>query len=144
MKPDWILIANAARARLLQHDRGSPMVVVQSFAHQESRERVGTLADDKMGQERTDTGFGGAAYQPRLDAKDKEHLRFAHELALYLQDHAQRQSFHALTIYASSPFLGKLKAELHPATQQRLAATHDLDLTGLPLEELEQRLAASP
>jgi protein required for attachment to host cells len=33
MKPDWTLIANATRARLLQQEQGAPMVILESFVH---------------------------------------------------------------------------------------------------------------
>jgi protein required for attachment to host cells len=140
MKPDWILIANATHARLLRHERGSPMVILESFEHPESRSKISELADDKMGQEKSDRSFGGAAYQPKMDAKQKEHMRFARELADHLEQQAQQGSFRSLVIFASSPFLGELKAELGEATARLLPITHDLDLTSFGLTELEQRV----
>ncbi len=140
MKPDWILIANATHARLLQHEHGSPMVVLKSFEHPQGRTKVSDLADDRAGQQKTDHDFGGAAYQPRVDAKHKEHTRFACELTEHLERQAQQGSFHSLSIFASSPFLGELKAELGVATARLLSTTHDLDLTSFGLGELEQRV----
>ncbi|HAL37980.1 MAG TPA: hypothetical protein DCP03_07625 [Polaromonas sp.] len=45
-----------------------------------------------------------------------------------------------MAIFASSPFLGELKAELGAATVCLLSTTHDLDLTSFGLTELEQRV----
>jgi len=140
MKPEWILIANATHARLLRHERGSPMVVLESFEHPESRSKVSELADDRAGHESRDGSFGGSAYPPRVDAKQKEHARFARELADHLEQQAQQGSFRSLAIFASSPFLGELKAELGAATARLLSTTHDLDLTSFGLTELEQRV----
>jgi hypothetical protein len=33
MKPDWTLIANSTRARLLRQEPGSPMAILESFIH---------------------------------------------------------------------------------------------------------------
>ena len=142
MKSDWILIANATQARLLQHERGSPMVILASFEHPESRSKVSELADDRAGHESRDSSFGGSAYPPRVDAKQKEHMRFARELAAHLEQQALQGSFRSLAIFASSPFLGELKAELGASTARLLSTTHDLDLTSFGLSELEQRVAS--
>ena len=140
MKADLILIANASQARLLSYERGSPMVILESFEHPQSRSRIRELVDDKMGQEASDRSFGGSAYQPRMDAKQKESTRFARELADRLEQLAQQGGFHALAVFASSPFLGELKAELGAGTARLLSATHDLDLTHFGLTELEERV----
>ena len=89
-----------------------------------------------------DSTFGGTAYPARTDAKQKEHMRFAHELAEYLEQQALQGNFRSLVIFASSPFLGELKAELGTATARLLSSTHDLDLTSFGLSELEQRVAS--
>ncbi|MDP3708982.1 MAG: host attachment protein [Polaromonas sp.] len=142
MKPDWILIANASQARLLQREHGNLLVVLDSFEHPESRSKISDLADDKMGWEKADRGFGGSAYQAPMDAKQKEHMRFARELADHLEPQALQGSFRSLAIFASSPFLGELKTELGAATARLLSSTHDLDLTSFDLGELEQRVAS--
>jgi protein required for attachment to host cells len=140
MKPEWILIANSTHARLLEHQSGSPMAVLQSFENPQGRSKVTDLADDKMGRESSDRSFGGASYQPRVDAKQKTHTHFARELADYLGPQAQQGSFRSLVIFASSPFLGQLKSELDANTTRLVSATHDLDLTSFGLSELEQRI----
>lgn len=84
MKPDWILIANATRARLLQQDTNERVKELHSFEHPQGRSKIGDLADDRAGYEAVSSGAGSAAYQPRTDAKQKEHQRFARELAAFL------------------------------------------------------------
>ena len=140
MKPNFILIANATHARLLQYERGSPMVILESFEHLKSRSKISDLADDRAGHESMDSTFGGAAYPPRINAKKKEHMRFARELADHLERQAQQGSYRSLVIFASSPFLGELKTELGSVTARLVSSTHDLDLTSFGLTELEQRV----
>jgi protein required for attachment to host cells len=141
MKPAWTLIANSTHARLLQQQRGEPMVVLKSFEHPQSRSKISELADDRMGHESADGSWGGTSFQPRVDAKRKEHEKFAHELAEYVEKEAQDGRFASLTVFASSPFLGELKAGLGDATRRLVATTHDLDLTAVGLTELERRIA---
>jgi len=141
MKPHWILIANASYARLLQQQGDAPLMVIKSFTHSEGRRSIGELTDDRAGHQSTDRSFGGTSYSPRTDAKHKERYRFAHELAEHLERHAQRGSYESLAVFASSPFLGELKAELGSAATRLMSGTHDLDLTSVGPAELERRIA---
>ena len=115
-KPHWILIANSVHARLLQQEDGGPVLVLRNFTHAQSRSKVSELVHDRAGHESTDRSYGGTSYQPRTDPKKKEHERFTRELADDLERHAQKGAFETLVIFASSPFLGELKAELGSAT----------------------------
>jgi protein required for attachment to host cells len=141
MKPDWILLANSSRARLLQRQRGIHLTTLESFEHPQGRSKTSDLVDDRAGHDSTDHNYGGTAYQPRTDAKSKEQQRFAHELAQYLEGQAQAGNFRSVEVFASSAFLGALKSELGAATKTLVSGTHDLDLTGLGALELERRLA---
>lgn len=141
MKPAWTLIANASHARILQQEPGHRMVMLKSFEHPQSRSKGSDLADDRAGREASDRSFGAASFQPRLDARRKEHLSFARELALYLEHEARQGRFESIAILASSPFLGELKAELGDATSRLLLATADVDLTAVGPAELERRIA---
>mgnify|MGYP001627163270 CR=1 FL=1 len=140
MKPEWILVANAAEARLLQHEAGTPFTVLHSFHHPASRQRSRELGDAEGGRETSDRSHAAVAFQPRLDPHRKEHLRFARELAGFVEQGAREGQFQRLHVYAASPFLGELKGELGAATQRLLAGSHDLDLSALGLGEIERRV----
>lgn len=140
MNRTWTLIANAAHARLLQQEAPGKLHLLQSMEHLPSRMSSSELGDDKAGRELSGRGFGGAAFEPRLDAHRKEHQRFAHELAQLLEQGAQEQRYDALHLFASSPFLGELKQALGPATQRMLAGAHDVDLTAVGVAELPARI----
>ena len=141
MKADWVLIANATRARLVQQDAKQRVTELESFEHPQGRSKISDLADDRAGSEHSDRSFGSSLYQPRIDAKLKEHRRFARELADYLEHEARQGHYARIDVFASSPFLGELKAELGAATTRLLAGTHDLDLTMVAKAELGRRLA---
>ena len=139
-QPDLILIANAAHARLFKQARGEPLELLESFEHPQSRIKAGLLADAPAGRGKSDRSSSGAGYPPRMDAKHKEHLRFARELAGALERQVQQGRFGALALFASSPFLGGLKAELADAVQRILHSTHDVDLTSVGMAELGPRI----
>ena len=141
MKPHWILLANSTRARLLQRDDDGPIVLLRSYTHSQGRARVLELVDDRAGHGNADHSYGGTSYQPRTDPKRKEHARFARELAEELEKHAQAGSFESLAVFASSPFLGELKAHLGSATHRVLTAARDVDLTSVGVVELGRRIA---
>lgn len=140
MKSHWILVANAARARLLQRPGVGRLSVLQSFQHPENRERSTRLGRDAAGREMTDRAFGGAAYQPRLDAQHKQQREFARDLAAHLERGARDGECETLSIFAPSPFLGQLKHELGDAARRVLVGTYDVDLSSVGIAEMDDRI----
>lgn len=118
-RPDWILIANATRARVLQHEAGSAMVILESFVHPAGR---------------------GQPSDPAADAGQQECARFANELGRFLEQEARLAHFQRLTIFAGPAFIEVLKAGLGQATTSLLSAVHELDLTAVGVAELERRV----
>ena len=118
-KPDWVLIANTTRARVLQQEAGGAMVVLESFVHPAGRGQRSEL----------------------MDARLKECTRFAHELCRYLEQEARVGHFGRLTIFAPASFLDELQAAFGKATLRALAGTHPLDLTSVGVSDLERRIS---
>ena len=108
--------------------------------HPESRLKASQLADDRPGHEATDNSSGGNRYEPRSDVRRKEHQRFAREIAHRLDAGLAAGQFSTLWLFASSPFLGELKAQLSDAVNKRVHLALDSDLSALGLAEIEQRL----
>lgn len=140
MKQDWIVIANAAHARVLEQGASGRLSLVRTLEHAASRLRSSQLGDDRAGREMSDRGYGGVAYQPRLDAQRKEHEHFAREIAQLLEEAAREHRFEGVHLFASSPFLGELRHALGPAASGLVAGTHDVDLTAVGLVELPARI----
>ena len=137
---DWVLIANAARARSFARDpENGAMRELRSFVHPGSRQKGQALTDDRAG-----LAFKGQAstqYAPHTDPHDKEHEQFARELAQVLEEAALAHQYPGLALIASPAFLGELRAHLGPATQALLRAGAALDLTTYEGAELERRVA---
>lgn len=137
MKPHWILIANASRARLLELEPKDKVRELRSFEHPGGRSRASELA----GFPSTDRDHGAAGFQPRIAPKQKEQALFARELADYLEREAQLGTFASLSLLVSSPFLGELKAALGSGSQRLLGVTRNVDLTMVGKAELGRRVA---
>ena len=119
MKNEWILIANASVARLFSRESDSgPLVPLHSFEHAESRLKASELADDRLGHDSTDGRPGGVSFEPRMDPRRKQHLKFARELAQRLDEGLAGGDCGRITLYASSPFLGELKGQLSPGEER--------------------------
>ncbi|MBI5278044.1 MAG: host attachment protein [Burkholderiales bacterium] len=141
-RTEWILVANAAQARILQRTDGGRLELVHTFSHPASRRKASELGDDKAGREMAPQGWGGAAFEPRTDAKRKEHVRFANELAQVIGQAAQAGSFDSLAVFASNPFLGEVTRALGHAGHGLPVETHGVDLSSVGIVELAGRMDA--
>lgn len=128
---NWIVVANAARARVLEeadvpqgaaprpaaHKRHAGSVHVADLVHPQSRQKGVELATDRAGR-MTGSGHGlhGASYQPRTDPREREHDRFAQEFARVLDQGVAAGRCAGLVLVASDPFLGRLKSHLGEQT----------------------------
>lgn len=141
MKSELILIANAATARLFCRlpDDGGALQAVATLQHPASRQKAGALGDGRSGHGNVDGRPGGIAFEPRLDAKRKEHQLFAEELAERVEREFATHRYAGLMLFASNPFLGELKQRLGPHASQGLHAAVDADLTTFPVDEIQRR-----
>ena len=142
MKNEWIVLANAAVARFYSRESDRhPLVPLVTLEHAASQRKTSDLADDRMGHGSADRRPGGVAFEPHTTALRKEHEHFAREVAQRLADGLASGACDRITLYASAPFLGELKAQLNPAAAKALRAAFDVDLTSFHHGELERRIA---
>jgi protein required for attachment to host cells len=142
MNTQWIVVANAASARIFRRESAkAPLAPVAAFTHEDSRLPASALTTDRPGSQAADNSHGLNHFEPRSDAQRKEHQRFAKEIARRLEEGLKAGEFGTLTLFASAPFMGELKAQLSEAVGQRLKATHNTDLTHVGIAELERRIS---
>lgn len=135
--PVWIIVANGSRARLLQRDRpGEPLFEVMDWVHPQTRQHT----PPQDGDHRSSGISGRSGLTPRQTAQDQERGQFAQEICQWLHKGASSHRIGAIAFFASNPFLGELISHASGPLQQQLCASHALDLTALPLPELDQRL----
>jgi protein required for attachment to host cells len=143
MARTWIVVADAANARVFEGEPGGGLVEAVDFVHPASRRRASVLTDDKQGHVERNPGGGRASsgYSPRTDPHEKEEARFAAELADAIEAAAVDGRCGALVVLAAPHFLGELRGRLGPAATRILRASEALDLTHLPQADLIERLA---
>ena len=144
MKKTWIVLANAARARILERDaNGGRLLELADLVHPQSREKVSELTSDQEGHAQKSHGApggAGTAFQPRTTPHEKEHAVFARELAHNLEQAVVQGRCPALVLIASDPFLGELKSHLGHAAAKVVSATLARDLTSFAGQQLEHRV----
>lgn len=146
---NWLVVANAARARVLEVNEGrgakqEPYVHRADLVHTQSRQKGSALGRGRPGHaEGSSPGLAGAAYMPRTDPREREHDRFAREVAQMLDLGVAEHRCAGLVLVASSPFLGHLKAHLGEQAKKALVRTLDADYTSLTDKQLAERLAES-
>ena len=138
---EWILVANAARARLLEQRPGQPLRLLRHFEHPESRLHAQDLADDQTGRRASDRGYGAMALAARSDPHRKQAERFALELADHLEQAAQHGELDQLLVFAAPPFLSLMRRHCGPTTRRHVAGMFNVDLSGVGTAELAPRIA---
>lgn len=140
---NWLVVANASRARVLEDDGEGGYTHCADLSHPASRQKGIELGHDRPGHvEGTGHGLGSASYEPRMDPREREHDRFARELARYLGDGVAAGRCAGLVLVASNPFLGHLMEHLHTQARKAVLRAVPSDLTALDDRELAQRFAA--
>lgn len=139
---NWLVVANSARARILE-EAGEPGAYVHraDLVHAQSRQKGVEIATERAGHVKgAAPGPGGTAYLPRTDPRDREHDRFAREVATAINDGVSRNECAGLTLVASNPFLGLLKSHLNLQAAKALLGTVPSDYTSLSDAEIARRL----
>lgn len=142
MKPTWILIADGSRARLFEQVRPREhWRELRAWVHPASRLRTESLAFDQLG--RASKGQPGAtSFVPRTSPKQREHRRFAHELARHLDLGVRSGQCDALVLIASNSLLGEVRQALPAQAAKRVLWSAPVDLTSFAGRELESRFEA--
>ena len=139
---NWLVVANAARARVLEETAKTGAYRHRTdMVHVQSRQKGCELESDRAGHVLGGTHTpGGAAYEPRTDVREREHRRFAQQLAAVLDAGVASGECAGLVLVASNPFLGQLKAHLGEQSRRAILRTVPSDYTSLREDELAKRL----
>ncbi|MCD6662306.1 MAG: host attachment protein [Comamonas sp.] len=141
MKPDLILVANAADAWLYAHStRERGLLMLDTLHAPESRLHSHELDTGPIGHERSDSRPGGVMLASRMDAQHKRQLAFARHLAQRIDTALQTHAYGDVVLFAACPFLGKVKNALGPDARKALRDAVPLDLTHFDGDELSRRV----
>jgi protein required for attachment to host cells len=140
-KRTWILVADGARARILQSEGwGTGLTPVPGQTHRIENPPTRAHVSDRPGRSHESTTSMRHALEPRVDWHRYEKHLFATELAAIINRSHQENAFDRLVIVAPPSTLGDLRAKLDKNARRLVTAELDKDLTNLSLEELQSQL----
>ena len=135
--PVWIVVANGSRARVLErrsHHEG--LSEVRDWVHPATRQHRADLP----GGHRQSGIRGRSGLAERAPEQDRERAAFARDICRWLEHSLNAHTVGSVALLSSNPFLGELVAHGQGMLRKHLCASHAVDLTGLALPDLEQRL----
>jgi protein required for attachment to host cells len=141
MATTWILVANAAQAKLYANQGPNKGVeLVGDYAHPESREKGSELVSDRPGHYQGH-GNGRGAFVQHMDPKQNAADHFARHLAGMLEEGRAKGQYERLILAASAPFHGLLKQHLPSGVSKLVTGSVDRDYTSASGRELPGLLA---
>jgi protein required for attachment to host cells len=143
MRTQWVVVANGSKAAFYQFqiaDEKARLDLEAQFEHAQSRAKGVDLRSDRPGAVRGH-GSDSTQYQPHLDVKRSELEHFGQQLADELDRQRRAGRFAQLTLVASNPFLGVLRARLPDGTRDAIDQVIPHDYTQLDARDLKLKLA---
>jgi len=122
----WIVVADSAKARILAAEkRNAKLVEIHDMEHGEARLHEHELTSDRSGRAFDSVGMGRHAMGNSVSPKKQEAIKFAKQVADYLESGRNNNSFDSLYVIASPEFLGHLRDHFSDALTQLVAASVD-------------------
>jgi protein required for attachment to host cells len=140
MTTTWILVANAAAAKLYANEGPRKgLRKIKEFNHPASREKGSQLVTDRPGHN-PGHGNGHGAYVPAHDPKEVQADQFALELCRQL-DHGRTTNAYRRLILVSPPaFLGRMNGHLSDHVRELVSERFEKDYTKLDEKALAGHL----
>lgn len=147
MEKDWVLVANAHRARWFTRERpAAALTEIASFVYPQQRlgpsSKAGDVSGD-AGKGHGRTAHAGTQFEPRHDVQVLEHQAFARQPAGYLDDAVHQKRCERVAVVASAPMLGELRSALSQAALNAMTNAVARDLTIYQGQDLQQRVDAA-
>lgn len=140
MHNTWILIANSAKARILE-DSGdrNPLKLIREFNNPAGRARAADLVTGQSGRAQNSTGQR-ASLAPRTDPRRNAQRHFAQALVDALDNGRRHNAFDKLIIASASPFLGMLLEECDEQLRHGIRKSIPRNLCDLPLDKVREAI----
>ena len=143
MKPikTWILIADGARARVLQNDGpGQGLHAVEGLIFHGDHSATHDLVSDREGRSYSSHGAGRSAINSHSDPHRELKKKFAHQLAEMLARGLEQHTYDRLIIVAPPGALGDLRAAISGHVRAKVVGEVAHDLTKTPNGEVADHL----
>jgi len=137
----WIVIADGARARVLERESAdSGLHEVKGLDLRADHRPSHEILSDKPPRAYDRVGAARHAMEPRVDPHRELKRSFAHEVAAILDTRLAQHAFNRLVLVAPPQVLGDLRNALSHAVRAKLTAELAKDLTKVPDSELASHL----
>lgn len=133
----WILIADGARARILEQlGQGGEIRPIETEKFETVSKPSRELGSDRPGRVRESVGHQRHAIEPKYDPHRGLETMFAHQLVDILSQRLSDGLFDHLVIVAPPVMLGDLRKALPAPLQSAVVAEIAKDLTKVPNNEI--------
>lgn len=141
MQANWIVVADAARARIF-HWAGRERTLDQIYQldHPQTELHEGDLRTGGKGEVSQRSGSGTFQSGPNITTSEKHAQDFARELAEFLRKKRNRDEFNGLVLVAAPRFLGWLRESLDSDTAQMIEKEIDKNWAQHDREKIEELL----
>jgi protein required for attachment to host cells len=138
----WVLICDAAKARVFEIRDGDPTWHgVELVLHEGSRSKASELVGGPSGTRSSEgRSVHHNALAPASSPKEVEKEGFAHALAATLDQAMRSARFRKWVLVAPPHFLGLMRKELTGELEKHLLTTVNKDFNDLAVHELSERL----
>jgi protein required for attachment to host cells len=143
MKPirTWVLIADGARARILENDGpGHGLIAKPGLVFHGDHGATHDLVSDRQGRSFSSQGPGRSAIESHSDPHRELKKAFVHQLAEVLADGIEQSSYDRLILVASPVTLGDLRTALPDKVRAVVTGEIAQDLTKTPNAEVAKHL----
>ena len=143
MKPlrTWILIADGARARILENSGPDHrLIAVDGLEFNGDHSATHELVTDRQGRSFSSHGPGRSAIEARSDPHRELKTKFAEHLAEILDRELAQGRFHRLILVAAPATLGDLRHAISPHVHKTIVGELASDLTKTPNSEIAGHL----
>ena len=140
MQSHWIVVADAARARILASAGPNDLHEIHSFSHPESRKHDGDLKEGGKGEVIESKGSSTRRTEPSTPPSEKEADNFARDLAAFLEKSRKQDNFYDLVLVAESQMLGRLRSRLGRKTSACVTQSIDKDWTHKETGDIRRQL----
>lgn len=140
MAKQWILVADAATARLFSRESAGSLSRVDALHHDDSRKHEGDLRTGGKGEIEDSAAHGRHQADPQTRTSEKHEDIFAKEVVAKLKSGLNDKAFEELVLVAAPQFLGRLRDHLDGPLSQCVVATIDKDWTNQKDAEIETHL----
>lgn len=142
-KTTWILVADGARARILQgQGPGQGLIQIPDGVFEGSRDLARDVGTDRPGRSVESVGGQRHAVEPHTPMRDQIETAFLQGVVDRLDKESKAGRFDALVVVAAPHALGTIRKIAPAALQEKIVATLDKDLTRAPIGDVEAAVKA--